>query len=283
MTNRTDDIEKYLADEFQPNDRQAFEQEMAEDAQLRLDVTVMEDMATALKPDSADAFLENLAKAERPYRAKPLYWWLLLLPLIALAFFLWPTAETVIIEKVENPPQEELQEEKAPPNPPTKEVVPPTLSEPPAPPIISPNPPREQTETQPQKPLILAANFTPNALLEAEMRDQLRGGEISLNLATPAPKTTFTTSEQLRFSGELETNLSADEITFRFLLLDNKTENYQDSNYLLEKALALTPTETGFSFDFVPAITLKPGLYYYLLEWEEEETYLKIERFTVKE
>jgi hypothetical protein len=78
------------------------------------------------------------------------------------------------------------------------------------------------------------------------------------------------------------TDLAEDEFTLRLLLLSNLVEDYQQSNFLRTTPIALTSEADAYTFTLNLETEIVPGLYYYFIEWEEEETYLAIGRFSVE-
>jgi hypothetical protein len=297
-----DQIPDYLAGALSQEMHQAFEQALEERVDLKEAIVIWQEMDDVLAPAPEDKLLENMARlraepgVETP---KTSLWWKLGIPLLVLlaasAWFFWPDepeplqpADVVTPQDTDQKtnPTDSLdlrQEEKAPENTDSVEAVPQNTS-PPPPRKPQPIPVQEEEEEAPLSP-VFAANYDPNPLLETEMTEQLRGGEVSLELMMPLPETILEAVDgatDLSFIGELVTDLDENNISVRILLLSNLLADYQQSNFILEIPAKLVASDRGYSLSAAGSAPAGPGLYYYLIEWEEQETYLKIGRLRVE-
>ena len=158
------------------------------------------------------------------------------------------------------PPTKELQEPAIVPEK-TEEAKEETL-----PPNIKKSPP-------------IAANFDVNPLLESEMREGLRGVEIEVQLNQPANNTRFVEGASILFSGQLETDYALDELDLRLLIFTNKVADYQNFEPIEEKAILF---KDDFSFELNAIQSLSQGLYYFIIEDLNEETFLKVGKFEIR-
>lgn len=293
-----DQIPDYFAGGLSLVERQAFEKALDEDVSLKEAAAIWTTLDEVLAPAPEDKLLENIAllraaSVEGP-PSKPWSWkWGIPVVLLigALSWYFWPEHETTApaIEAV--PTTQDSNSLQVPVDTlgvapkdtlPVETFAPPTTPDPPfRRPVL---PPPEEVEEIPQAP-VFAANYDPNPLIEAEMTDELRGESIDLEVTSPAPDAFMTSnsrSTNLTFAGTVMTDLAEDEFTLRLLLLSNLVEDYQQSNFLRAIPIVLTSEADAYTFTLNLETEIEPGLYYYFIEWEEEETYLAIGRFSVE-
>lgn len=300
--NYIDQIQDYLAGDLNSAERTAFEKALVERPDLKQAVTLWQDLDEVLAPAPEDQLLENIARlrAERKETSpKTTYLpWLIGAVVLALmgllAWGLWPKdkattqANETVAPQTQTPPAFEtdtqslrLEAEQPAETETRPEELPPPVVTPP-----SPSPKMDdENEEEEARPPVFAANYDPNPLIEDEMTDQLRGGELSLELTEPAENAKVETRNgvlDLRFSGKITTDLDQEDLTIRVLLFSNTTEDYQQGNYITELTANLAPAESGFELTAAGTIELQPGLYYYFIEWEEEEAYLLVGRLLVE-
>lgn len=298
IPNFHDQIPDYFAGDLSQGERQAFEQALEEDTSLKDAVTIWQEMEEVLAPAPEDQLVANITRLRLasstapPTKSWSWKWGIPAVLLIgALSWYFWPGNE-ILDPVIEAIPAEEIDSLETPVDTleiapgdslPAESIAPPTTPDPPFRRPVPP-PPEKEEEEAPQPP-VFAANYDPNPLIEAEMTEQLRGGEVELEMIHPAPDEEVKSVDgaiNLAFSGTLMTDLAEDEFTIRLLILSNAVEDYQQSNFIAAFPGTLTPEEGGYSFAFNAATNAAPGLYYYFIEWEEEETYLKIGRLRVE-
>ena len=297
-TNFIDQIPDYFAGDLSPTERQAFEKALKKDTALKEAVAIWQELDEVLAPAPEDKLLENIARLRTSSVSEPLTkpwsWpWTVGIPVLlliaALGWYFWPEGRTmapvaetppsIIVDPLETltdtlkvVPEDSL---------PIESVSPPST---PDPPFRRPTVPTQEGESEKPQPLVFAANYDPNPLIEAEMTEQLRGGEIELKVTNPTTDERVKSengSIHLAFAGTLTTDFAEGAFTIRLLLLSNALEDYQQANFIAVLPTTLTPVEGGYSFAVNGTAKVTPGLYYYFLEWEEEETYLEIGRLRV--
>ena len=285
----SDIIDRYLTEALSPEELLAFEADLQQNPDLQETVRIRRDMAEALAPSQEEALRQNLDKLGRQHIRSGYPSWYLVLPLVFLLLLIgwWlmrPVAEAPTPSIA--PTETSLPAPESTPSLPEPAATPPPESPTEEAPVQEETPLVQPTTTPPpiaDNPApasdLYAANFEPNPLLEAEMRDQLRGGEVSLSLQTPQNGDTLRWQEgptRLTFGGLLETDRPAEVENIMLYIYSNQLEDYQYGRYLEQTPLQLEATAAGYRFELELELAVDPGRYYYLLEWGEEEQLLEV-------
>ena len=142
----------------------------------------------------------------------------------------------------------------------------------------------ESSTNAPSRPI--ATNFEPNPLLEEEMKDLLRGGSIEIELELPEENAQFNLSNDkvdFHFKGTIKTSEELDDNSIKLYLFSNRVVDFQNWNPVLETPLELKNDREAYYFSKILSPKLTPGLYYYLFEDTQEESYLKIGKVYIRE
>lgn len=283
---RIEQIEAYATGNMSEKDSVAFEQRLLEDVDLANELKAYQELQTFLSDMPKNHFRATLEqiRTERdlPTTKKPStnqfnwQWIAIITPIILLLLFFFlrskndePSIETPNIES-----------ENTKPSDPPIEIEPPTEEEQePASVPETTKEPKEETPPVIKKSLPIAANFEVNPLLENEMREGLRGGEIEVQLNQPTNNARFAEGENILFSGQLETDYTLEELDLRLLIFTNKVADYQNFESIEEQALILNE---DLIFNFISTPTLSKGLYYFIIEDLNEESFLKVGKFEIR-
>ena len=258
-------IEAYLNDTLSAEERQALEQRMADDPDLRQEVALHQHLQKDF-----DAGRKNLREGLRKVMEEPLpadqsaktyrkSLWLLGIGLAGLilvwfAVNFWGAAET--------PPHQD----PAPTPIQTPQIEQDTK-------LPAPNPPIAQIDP---------ARYKPNASMEAFVNSKVRSESIAVQLSRPIHDARVFTDQKssfrLRFTGTILIQEAQVEKAFTLAFFDNQNTNKP----VFEIPLAGQKTaQNGLEFDFQAPLKLQPGLYYFTIEAVDEGEVLYAGRFRV--
>lgn len=285
-------IEKYLAGDLEGDELAHFEQQMGTDSDFAEEIKVNQDLERFLGPDQEDQLESDLRVIGEQFAdgsGSNLGKWIprvgAALLLIAFAIWYWqaepksmpPTTPPVETITPQTEPLPQPEESTAPTE--IQEQQPEPASPPPAPKQEEPK--SESTHTS--RPI--AANFTPNPLLEAERGNFSRSVGFQLSLTSPEPDQSFKLADgqiALEVKGQVKTGDSTIDEPLQLLLFTNKQEDYQAYKAIKTLPLKLETTDAGFSFSHRETLTLSVGLYYLLVENSNTGELHLIERFRVE-
>gem|GEM_PF-6019684 len=286
------DIERYLAGDLQGEDLAKFEGKLVADRDFAAEVQVNKDLYRFLEPAEEDQLEVQLKVMGEKYAPPPIYsrykWGIRLgiaLLVILLVRWLWnpasdspTTAEPSPIEKTApNEPMQPSEEEQFSP---TIEEEKPTES--PSSPTPPPRPERKEQKPANSRPI--AANFAPNALLEAEMGNLSRSLSLTLEIQQPHRDQVFSRSDgKIDFS--LEGNIkfeSGSDQTLQALIFTNKQEDYESYQARHTIPLELGGETKEFPINYQTTLALSEGLYYLIIENADSGEVHLIERFRVE-
>lgn len=269
-------IERYLRNTMSESEKSAFQFELMRDKSLREELAMMRRLQKAL-------VAESRRPAQGGSRWSP--WWLLTLFLLPAAYFFFngenettlPSTEP--IEKVVPPtsPEDKKEEEKK------EEEELPIEEEKSIEDILKPSQKEDKsTEAEIKQPIALAdpADLVPNPLFE-QMMTGVRSNQMIINSNSPNKNATLKWQQNLSitFQGEIETG---EKPILNLLIFSNKKEDYENWNYFVQTAATIEKTDAGFTYFAQPTLSIKRGLYYYILENEETEEPVLTGKFTIK-
>ena len=284
------DIQRYLDRQLGPEERQAFERQMQADPELAREVELNREMQEFLADTPENELRKNLRmlsdQTPEPKKRRPGgKWWWLLVPCLVLGGW-W-----VVSRQPEKPRTEELtapvqeipdEEETAPPK---------AAEETEKPPVRDPQKSREpgQPGKGSEKPADkgpVAANFDPLPALEFLIGNNLRDADFQWNItdrpkdaALPSPGAAF----NFRFAGTVASETNLIKKTFNLHIFSNAPAAYEAFRPLFSYPLPFQPgSENVYPFDFQKQLTLRPGLYYYLIEDTATEKIYWADKFAVR-
>lgn len=273
-------IEQYLAGTLEASRRQAFEQQLQQDPDLRQEVAVHR----FLQQQGADPGkmalrrqLGELSKQQQASRRKKLRqrrWAFIGLAALALTIlaFWW-----LLHRSGETAP--------TPPMPPTQ-----TAPEE-APPVETPPSQEADAPAAPSKPdnaiaALDPADWAPNPLLDPLAGSILRqDAPLALRLTSPAPERQFTLQNRkvaLLIEGELAKDALDEPFeALNIQLFSNRQEDYLESRPVFTQTPACPAEGNICKFKLTPRLALKPGLYYLVIA-AQDGTPLEVRRLRVQ-
>lgn len=279
---RLENIEAYVAGEMNEKESVIFQQQVLVDEALKNDLKAYQEMQNFLSSSKKNQFrntLENIRATTTPddLKKKSTYWIGGVLSLLALILFvifllrpkksIQNTIPTPLQEQVREPTPENTEDVKSIE---PKEITPPSSKK---------SPIENEKKPQVQNRAIASANYEVNPLLEVEIRDQFRGGEIEIELIQPLSNATYMPQQNIQFSGKIETDYELEELDFRLLLFTNKIVDYQSFAPVWESVISISE---DFTFTVMNNDKLTEGLYYYIIEDLNEEKILKVGKLNVR-
>ena len=159
----------------------------------------------------------------------------------------------------------------------------------PAPQQSAPGTPAEnipaQRPSQPdkavQKSRPVASAYEPIPKLETYIGSQFRSADFRVSIDAPAPAATFSTpAGKLNFSlsGKTEGDMPAGA-GLRILIFSNNIRDFEAMHPMETSAL---PVSAEGKFIFKKQISIRPGLYYYLIEEEQSGAWMHVGKFQIK-
>lgn len=285
-------IEDFLAGRLKGKELEEFKKQLETDGELISEVNMHKELTDFLPATPKNQFRNTLSgirdTVDTPAVRKDdslngKKWWLgigLILIIGIGSLFFFDNKPEVQAEIDDNSNPILNQEEKASDIPPAaeledskKEVVPESTKKEPV------KTPTETRQKPIKKPRPIAADFSVNPLIEAEMGDLVRGSKIEVLLENPSGDAKWSLSKgnaSINFTGVLDTDEALANIAVRLLLFDNKKETYENWQPVWEQEVDLKEVDGKFQFSIIENLKLKPGLYYYIFEDVNEEMYLKI-------
>lgn len=291
-------IESYLANRMNAVDRQAFEQDLADNEALRQTLAVHKDMQQYYAPSPKDDLRKNLQQIRKGFDAeekqkatsdktttKPWRRWRGLFFLILIAISWWSFSKLRQDTNAINTPTPSTT--VAPTEMPAPVITPPdsmaikenaTESSPPG---------KQATETKPPPvPGPIAANFELNPRLETEIASTLRG-DFSLELQSPEKDQIIHPAAgvvMLNLAGTLETTLVPNEDFSLFLeVFANNPADYVNGRYTTRQKLLLETVPSAFFVAQNFQFEATAGLYYFLIKDDFSGSVLTGGRFYVRE
>lgn len=267
--NSYEKIEAYLSGQLEGEALAEFEKAVQSDPALAEEVALYRDMSAALEPSEEDELRANLALLGKKYADPELdkksffNWWMVVA--VALAGFgvwWWKTTPD------QAPYQPAIEENSRPTEIPETVVPPETPDQEKAPPVAE----NESPENEREKPRRIAANFEPNAQLEALFDSQVRGEEYRFQVLQPTADANIKDEDgkvRLPVSGILETSADKVDVPFRLLLFSNKKGDYENFKPILKRNLDFKKDSDVFRFSLNTEMRLPQGLYYFLIENED--------------
>lgn len=136
-------------------------------------------------------------------------------------------------------------------------------------------------------PPVLAANFEPNPALDLLMNNNVRSVDFELTVDTLTQYFELDSTETMVDFRLAATIVSSDDLLKKSYLLhlfSNDTIAYQNFTPMLTNGVEIVEKgEDEYVFDFQKSLTLPTGLYYVLLEKEETEQVIFVEKIWVRE
>jgi hypothetical protein len=295
-------IQRYLDDRLGPEEREAFEREMKANAELAREVELNREMKTFLADTPENELRRNLQllgeQAEEPKTRPSAGWWrwlVFLLPLVLVSWWLLRDSrensrvESVIPKEETSAPA--LNQDRGVTPPPektdTKQEDAKTI---PAPEIQrseeTGTPPEKSTQAADRDRSPIAANTEPIPALELLIDNNVRSTDFQWvdtnpppDVSLPSPGAAF----NFRFSGALTSEANLPEKEFQLHLFSNDPDAFAVFNPLSSFPLTFEETaERTFKVDFQKPLTLRAGLYYYLIEDTATEKIYWVGKFMVK-
>lgn len=278
-------IQRYLDDQLAPEERQAFEREMQANPALAQEVALNREMQEFLADSPENKLRSNLQLLREQAEAPKKGWaggkWLwLLLPCFALVGW-W------LLDRNPAPPRTTPRQEIPDAGQDEAEPAPlntaPTLPPPPRSPETD-KPAKESEKAAEGSPI--AASFDPLPALEFLIGNNLRDNDLQWNIANrpkdaalPSPGAAF----DFRFAGTVTSEINLVEKTFNLHIFSNDPEAFEAFRPISSFSLQLlSPSGNTYPFDFQKRLTLRPGLYYYLIEDTATEKIYWVDKFVVK-
>ena len=291
-----DKIEQYLNNELSDVDRIAFEKTMTSDKELAAEVMLHRRMQEELSQTDKKVLRDNLRVVvnQSTPTASPSEevvkksgsglwkWGLPLLALLGLLYFVLPMNKKVEessplppTPKQEIPTSDPIPEEKVEEVKPPTKSIPQAKNEPKQQPKITPSPPPKQIAA------IDPAAFSPNPHLEDQLNVGIRGEAEIKDLVLNDNQGTI----KLK-NGKATLDLkgtATKEGAYELFIYSNNPDDYINERPKLKSPLSIQAV-TGdiFSFNFNAAVSLTPGLYYYLIAFAEDGEPLSVGKFEVR-
>lgn len=315
MPNQQEKIERYLNEEMSNSEKNIFEQEMKNSKALREEVALNKDLMSFFKErniglehtlsDLGNEFFnddkpQNITPpqdADKPIIGKKPF----IIPLLLLLFVsiagLWyfnansdsekfedalfsPSTSVEETEKMIN----EGMQEQGDSDDVGSEITPEIIEEATESPTKADNLPEDaptKTEEKPKvdKPMAAAedkASFKENSILEGLIRENVRSDK-SVTVKMPSENYTFTPKNgvatlKFRFTTEAETAIE-------LIIYDNKIDSFEKNYQILSATLQKTSND---ELVFNANVSLKNGLYYYVLRKKDTLEIIHISKFFVR-
>lgn len=269
--NDQDLISRYLLGQLEGKDLQQFTLRLLRDKSLQKEVDANRLLMKTLWHTNQQA--NGQTDNEGPSK----WWWMLPVVLVfgGLLFF-WPP-------NVQPPPvpQNSAPATETPANPvenTESEVLPieevPTETTPPPTEVPAPT-------KAPQKALPIAANFEPNPMLDVLIDNPTRATTLQLSITEPQAGATLTLKNKTHpftVSGQVTlVDPDAETPVLVCHLFSNKEADFENFTPIFTQTLTLNNTSgKEYNFSFQRKLSdVSPGLYYLMIEGEEELIYLK--------
>lgn len=286
--NRTENINRYLDNEMSDDERRAFEEQLRNDEELAQDLAFFKDFhgyaerkKPKLRQDLSDLGDKYIIEPNKKKSAFPRW---ILVPLLLLAaigiyfsFFYKKntvqenTSPTEVETQLPTNNSEENIDDSSDDN--SNENV---------------EEPVEQQKTNtpefPQNQPIAAldeADFAPNPILEAEIKEMFRATTVedSTVLSSPKLDAIFKFDDNIRLLVEGLTTVSPNYV---INIYSNRPFDFENDYPILNAPVNGKAENSQYRFRFRGNIPLKKGLYYLVIKQEDLIEVLHISRFTVK-
>lgn len=289
--NQQERINKYLNQEMEAAESAHFEAEMATNTDLSESVDLQRDIGAFFK-ERAPA-LETILEAEgaqhfKEATSKNQFWqWKWLLPMLiiplGLTFWWWqhrtdtlvPTqAESSTLEKSTIDDNSPFLMDTVPSVPPPSEEKVPNQS--------LDKQPNNTAKSTNKKELIASRNpadFQRNPAIESIMAEQVRATGSTTKLATPTKDATFSFAQNIPFEVSGTTTIAP---PYTVSVYSNRVFDFENEYKALTASLSGTQQNENYHFSFKAKVPFPRGLYYILLQSEENEDILHISRFKVE-
>lgn len=291
---KSENIDRYLADEMTSSERSAFESEIRSNQKLQNTVNLRKEMG-AFFSKGGDDLLEKLKAAGEQqfapsHTASTSMWkWLLAIlavVLAAMAAYWFSKSDQNNIAPVQ---KDDAVIKPMPIATDTQVVGHDTV-------LLSPDKPSEKKASQPEQkparkpakqqspvavPIAQAnpADFSPNPYLEEIIGDQLRS-VIELSVDSPQPGDTM--SIAIKENGLPLAGTLNQEMKLTYALYDNKEESFFNEKPLASGELATSLKAEKYTFSRRIKAAFKPGRYYLLLFNSADEEMLDARTFIVE-
>lgn len=270
-----DVIDRYLLHQLSEEELRDFSLEMMQDPSLQAEV------------EEARVVMKTLWKTRRTKRAKKKFRWLpivfifSILLLGLLGYTLFQSPKNFSIDQISNPeenmdspelPTSEKRETKLQEQIETENENPP--NDLPAKNTLEQQNPSKEKKASPKK--AIAADFSPNTLLESWIGTGVRSNEYSFFLSKPVSDSKMNRvagKVDFQVAGEVESPESEIVAYFQVHLFSNQEEDYKKFKSLYSWDLEFEEKEGKFHFNIEENLELEPGLYYYLIR--DEDTGMK--------
>ena len=290
--NQEERIDKYLNQQMDEAERARFEVEITTNSELSEAVDLQREIASFFKERAPD--LEAILTEEGTQHFREAadkngvgYWkWLLPLLIIPFGFAIWwqqqPSPTSAVISK-KIPAGKEADSPffadtfSNPPPPVLEEEIPKSSPEQP-----QENQGKETTKSTKKKELIASANpldFKPNPVIESIMAEQVRAAGSITELEIPAKDATFPFTQNIPFKVLGTTNIAP---PYTLSIYSNRVSDFENDYKVLFISLSGTQQNENYNFSFNAKIPFSKGLYYLLLQSEQEGEILYISRFKVE-
>ncbi len=300
MLKRQEKIDRYLDGKMELSEQLAFEEAMKNDATLAEDVALNKDLAIFFKQKNVELekslselgkeyFSDILPPNTKKRTPNKLYvaGVMMFIFLLSSAGFLYFMTPKKNISEIEKPTQENVEtlqsidktlievgkEEKDNLKPVPNSNIPENN------PIFQPSDKKTKNTEKPIAKINTA--FDENPLLENLISENIRSNEIKIVMNEPKKEFIYKRKDNHIFmvlSGTTTTNEAVELVIY-----NNQTSNFEKNYTLLTTNIKSTPTENNqFELSFNAKLTLKTGLYYYILRTEKTNNVLHIAKFYVK-
>ncbi len=270
-------IERYLFDQMSESEKVEFQFQLLQDKELQIEVKKMRQIQKTL-----------IAEKKMEKGSLSFFKWKWFIPLILIL----ATGVYFASQSLFQPSQSPLKEEELTVPDESDKVSQQTEApeekldgqENQAPPNIEDTPTETLKPAKQAAPPIAAADpkaFNPNPYLE-EFIEGVRNPELRLEIDSPGADLTFPL-----ISGEADINILGKIYgnpppTLQLSIFDNREASYEAYQPLLIRSMPLNKEQEYFAFRFSEKRQMKAGLYYYIIETEEEEEILHIGKFFVR-
>lgn len=280
-------IIKYLDNQMSEEERVAFEKELRNDEVLAKEVAFqrglhgfLERRQLALELDLdelGDEFILNPTEKKRNF---PVWWAIPILLAIGtvLYFSFFNKNKTTTINdnstEIEAPQQtipSEIDENTSTPIEKSEEEnTTPTES----------NPPRQIPIDQPIATVDKSA-YERHPTMESIIQDTYRTNDVTskTTVSSPQPDATFAFKENISFTVEGETSIQP---SYRLIIYSNRAYDIENDYRLLDIPIFGKANNGKYDFRFNAEIPLKKGLYYLVIQKDDNREVLHISRFTIK-